>query len=149
MRGQSRQASLFSEDAAENLDEADYNPSDRFEPSRGDKWKLNISEEPTSWSVEPSESSPAGAALIDDVANRVSGFVPYTFKIFGISAATHDEALRALEDISGAFFFELELRYGVLYELGRYTARRPLRSRLGQLVRQPPYALRCWATKSV
>jgi hypothetical protein len=61
-----------------------------------------------------------------------------TLKLFGVDAPQHDDALRKLEGIGGAFLFDLNLRYGVAFEIAN---QRPLPSRYGYEappIKQPP-----------
>lgn len=139
IRTQERLALEYDDDAADEISETAANIRVHFNARRGDRWRLLIGDSAKSWRVEFSESSAVGACLISDIARRYgSDMLSPTLKIFGISAATHDESLLLLEDIAGAVLFELELRYGVLYELSRYVPRGPLRSRRLQRVEQPP-----------
>ena len=137
---QTLSAHEYGDEPSEALEPVNGSSAESQKVKWGDRWRLKISDPSKSWFAEFSEASPAGAVLISDVARRTTTrqTLPTTFKLFGVSAATHDEALRVLEEISGAVFFELDLRYGVSYEISRYTAPRPLRTWHHTRVEQPP-----------
>jgi hypothetical protein len=95
----------------------------------GARWRLRMEDNRHRCSIEFSEASGAFLALVSDPAIRLvrERRPPPTLKIYGINASSHDEALRRLEDIAGAIFFDLDLRYGIQLELGRYRARPSVR----------------------
>lgn len=136
--------SLDAEDSDEALDSGgevstSVGRTSRIPLRRGDKWRLSINDAAKSWRIEFSEASPSIIALINDIALRHNlDRLPATLKIYGFEEAHYDDALRRFEDICGAVFFELDLRYGVLYELSRVTSRRPPMSYRPQRIEQPP-----------
>jgi hypothetical protein len=136
--------SFNSEDSDEVLDSTEEVSTAIDRPGRVgpyDRWKLRISDESKPWSIEFSEASTEFAALTNDISVRRyddGRRSLTTLKIFGLSTVRHDEALRQLEDVSGAIFFELDLRYSALYELSHYQARRPSRPYRQQRIEQPP-----------
>lgn len=130
------------ESATEDSDDSAEEVLETRERSRikpGDQWRLDISDDKHSWSIELSRMSDEFLALVD--APEVRMRTPErrtTLKIRGVVAPRHEEALRRLEDISGAILFDLDLRYGVAMELARYSERRSRSSYLPEPVTSPP-----------
>ncbi len=95
--------------------------------SAGARWRLRVEDARYPWSIEFSEASDAFFALSSEpplgLAERRPR--PATLKIHGINAPRHEDAVRGLEDISGAIFFDLDLCYGIQVELVR--VRSPIR----------------------
>ncbi|WP_261566820.1 hypothetical protein [Frankia gtarii] len=82
-----------------------------------EKWRLPI-ESKNSWKIEVSPGSREAIALISQGVRRVYT-IPVTLKISGLHISEHDEALEILETLSGALFFNFELRYNIVTMLRR------------------------------
>jgi hypothetical protein len=91
----------------------------------GARWRLRVEDARHLWSIEFSEASDAFLALSSEVRLGVRGRRPTTLKIQGINAPRHEDAVRWLEDISGAIFFDLDLCYGI--QVGLVRVRSPIR----------------------
>lgn len=122
------EGSSASADESDAVDEmADPNIDRRRAIDAGAKWRLKIESPTQPCSIEFSEAS--------DVFLSIGRTVPMpprrlnnstiTLKIRGISAQGHDETLQRFEDIVGAVFFDLDLRYGIHVALTRQMVRLP------------------------
>jgi hypothetical protein len=83
-------------------------------------WRLRVRDERHSWYVEISPMTDKFLGLV--LGRFITSRRRYTLKLFGIDAPQHDDAVRKLEGIGGAFLFDLDLRYGATYELALHRS---------------------------
>jgi hypothetical protein len=100
-------------------------------------WKLRVKDERHSWHLEISP-------MTDKFLGLLSGRIIQgrrrrdTLKFFGVDAPQHDDAVRRLEGIGGAFLFDLDLRYGVPFEIAHQRPSFSGRGYEAPPVEQPP-----------
>ena len=87
----------------------DENEPDEGLPPRREAWRLRV-ESGESWI----EISPASSTF-----DALSRFRYYSLKVPCGAQSTHDEALAKLESLAFPFLFDLDLRYGALFDLRR------------------------------
>lgn len=128
------EAGLVSEFGTEILSER----ASRTDPSRvPEYWRLRVRDERHSWYLE---ISPMTDKFLGLTSTRSIGIRRRrdTLKLFGVDAPQHDDALRKLEGIGGAFLFDLELRYGVAFEIARQRTQSSRYGYEAPLIKQPP-----------
>lgn len=109
-----------SQEVEMDADELEPPASLRSAPS---SWRLRVTRE--AQSLELSPISELGSAILPGPSNSRY----FSLKIWGSQARTHDAALDFLRSVGGAFLFELEVLYGVHFEIRR---RRPRSRRFSQ-----------------
>ena len=88
-------------------------------PGLGEAWAVLLSDADSPVAMEISPASPQIAVLGGRILPRPGYLGRPTLKVRGFHEIDHDSALKRLEDLSSAFFFELDLKRNIALRLSR------------------------------
>lgn len=117
-----------------SIDGGDF--GERSNRDRYPQYRLIVKDENRPWSIELSPVTDRFRALTS--MRVIRSRMPASLKIYGIDALRHDDALTKLESISGAFFFDIDIRYGISFELGQRSVVFPGNVYVPEPLSKPP-----------